>query len=559
MKKPLISISLFLIIVLGFFFRFIGLTQIPAGFNWDEASVGYNAYSLLETGRDEFGRSWPIFIESFGDYKTGLYSIALVPIIKHFGLSIFSVRILNVFVGTSAILASYFLGLTYFKKQSSALILALLMATSPLTIHFSRFTLEWYAALPLFLVGMSLIISDKKRQLKLPLGAFFLGFSLYWYHSLRLFLPLLLICYVITYKTKILKNPKTLIISLFVGALTITPLFLSLKQSNILARPQAVAIFSNEDHQRTQIEGLYRFTVSSFPLKRVFTNKAVYYGQEIAYRYLSHFSLDFLFFGKDATPRISVYPIGKMQLVLLPFLLIGFIQIFKKYKHHRLLLGWILLSPLPASLTNDAPHGLRSLFLLPALLIVVVIGLNKSYQHLNKIKKSWQKSFILSIGGILFFSNFLLQMSQYFLFYPELTSSYWQADQQDMIKKLQQYENEFPNIVVTKFDGQPHIFYAFFTQLDPKIYQKEVQNQEESFNTRISKLGKIKFGIQKTDYCQLNTLIITKDYLDILNLEPIDITYLPNRFHNPKEAFYFYDTNDPIIQEKVCVNETTKK
>jgi len=41
---------------------------------WDEASLGYNAYSILQTGRDEYGKLLPLIFKSFGDYKPGLYA-----------------------------------------------------------------------------------------------------------------------------------------------------------------------------------------------------------------------------------------------------------------------------------------------------------------------------------------------------------------------------------------------------------------------------------------------------------------------------------------------------
>jgi len=47
---------LVLILVLGFSLRLIGLSSRPLGFTWDEAALGYNAYSLLLTGKDEHER-----------------------------------------------------------------------------------------------------------------------------------------------------------------------------------------------------------------------------------------------------------------------------------------------------------------------------------------------------------------------------------------------------------------------------------------------------------------------------------------------------------------------
>ncbi|KKQ38117.1 MAG: hypothetical protein US53_C0001G0022 [Candidatus Woesebacteria bacterium GW2011_GWA1_37_7] len=45
---------LLLIILLAAFLRFWKLGSYPA-LNADEAAIGYNAYSLLETGKDEHG------------------------------------------------------------------------------------------------------------------------------------------------------------------------------------------------------------------------------------------------------------------------------------------------------------------------------------------------------------------------------------------------------------------------------------------------------------------------------------------------------------------------
>ena len=47
-------IILFLILILGVFLRFWKLGQTPKGFYLDEAALGYNAYSIMETGKDEY-------------------------------------------------------------------------------------------------------------------------------------------------------------------------------------------------------------------------------------------------------------------------------------------------------------------------------------------------------------------------------------------------------------------------------------------------------------------------------------------------------------------------
>jgi len=64
MNKTVLSI-LTAIAVLSVLFTLVGKTPVPPGFNADEAAFGYNAYSLLKTGRDEYGTLLPLSIKSF--------------------------------------------------------------------------------------------------------------------------------------------------------------------------------------------------------------------------------------------------------------------------------------------------------------------------------------------------------------------------------------------------------------------------------------------------------------------------------------------------------------
>ena len=80
---------IWLVLLVAFLLRFISLTKFPAGFNADEASFGYDAYSILHTGRDQWGTFMPIVLKSFGDYKSPVYSYLAIPSVAIFGLSVF--------------------------------------------------------------------------------------------------------------------------------------------------------------------------------------------------------------------------------------------------------------------------------------------------------------------------------------------------------------------------------------------------------------------------------------------------------------------------------------
>ena len=93
--------KLIAIIILSFLLRFVLLDKVPPSLNWDEVSQGYNAYSILKTGRDEWGVSFPVTnFRAYGDYPTTFYMYAAIPFIYLFGPSEFSVRLPAVIFGS---------------------------------------------------------------------------------------------------------------------------------------------------------------------------------------------------------------------------------------------------------------------------------------------------------------------------------------------------------------------------------------------------------------------------------------------------------------------------
>ena len=101
MKK---YIPIALIISLAFFLRIYQIASSPPGLYSDETSYGYNAYSLLKTGKDEYGKSWPMTFKSFGDFKPPMTAWLTIPSIAVFGLNEFSVRLPSVLAGTITVL-----------------------------------------------------------------------------------------------------------------------------------------------------------------------------------------------------------------------------------------------------------------------------------------------------------------------------------------------------------------------------------------------------------------------------------------------------------------------
>ena len=119
-KFKLKNYLLILIIFLAFFLRFYKIDEIPPALYWDEASLGYNAYSILKTARDEHGQFLPITnFAAFGDYKPPGYIYFTVPSIAVFGLNEFAIRFPSAFFGILTVLLAYFLTKRLFENPDS--------------------------------------------------------------------------------------------------------------------------------------------------------------------------------------------------------------------------------------------------------------------------------------------------------------------------------------------------------------------------------------------------------------------------------------------------------
>src|SRR5258708_4771339 len=120
LKKVLLAAIIFL----AFFLRFYKVTDDPPSLNWDEVSIAYNAYSIMKTGRDEWGQFLPIHFKSYGEYKLPVQIYGSIPGIAIFGLNELGVRITPVIYGTLTVLVIFLLGWEIFESIYVGLISA---------------------------------------------------------------------------------------------------------------------------------------------------------------------------------------------------------------------------------------------------------------------------------------------------------------------------------------------------------------------------------------------------------------------------------------------------
>lgn len=141
-------ISFFLVI----FLRFTRLGIVPKGINVDEASYGYDAYSLLETGKDVWGER-SVSLKSFGEYKPSGLAYTLIPLVNAFGLSNTTVRLPSAIFGVLTLIVSFLFVRNFLKSSILSGLMVLILGLSPW--HFGLSRLFFEANVGLFFIVMS--------------------------------------------------------------------------------------------------------------------------------------------------------------------------------------------------------------------------------------------------------------------------------------------------------------------------------------------------------------------------------------------------------------------
>ena len=124
------------IVIFGSILRLTFTTVNPPSLNWDEVSHGYNAYSILETGKDEWGVRLPLIFKAYGDFKLPVY--IYITAISEFllGLNVLAVRLPSILAGITSIIFTFKLVKLLFKNNFLALLSAFLVTIEPWSLFF---------------------------------------------------------------------------------------------------------------------------------------------------------------------------------------------------------------------------------------------------------------------------------------------------------------------------------------------------------------------------------------------------------------------------------------
>ena len=410
--------------LLALFLRLVELDRVPAGFFHDEAEKAYSAYSVARVGgvfdftklQSRASVGWggaaavtpafsrhPLFVNVWGSYTSMAYQYGALPVLSVAGLEVRAARLPAALTGALTVLVAFVLALRLTRRARVAVWTALFLTVSPWHLVFSRWAAQGILV-PLFLslavwAWSGVFRKGRVRQGRLLVSAVCFPLAFYCYSGAEPFLLAFWGWLVWIGRREILRHARALAPAALV--------FL------ILLIPTLVALLGGSG------EGMGRFNrLSVWGMDAPLTFRALVFLKN----YLAHFSPQFLFLSGDANPRHAVEGFGEMLWVEAPLLVAGLFRVCKRVRNpraraERLLLGWFLLAPLSAALTNEGiPHALRTLHALPCPQILCALG---GLELGGWVRRRWRKGYWLARGGALVWGlNAVVFLAAFFVLYP---------------------------------------------------------------------------------------------------------------------------------------------
>ncbi len=477
-KKLFILLCIFF---LGFIIRFLQINQIPPGLNRDEASIGYTAFSLLKTGKDEYGSYLPISFKSFGDWKLPTYIYITVPFVALLGLNELAVRFPSVLLAALTTINVFFLTTilisrdddqNYREKKIIPYIAALLFSLSPWSIHLSRNASEASSSIFFITLGLILFLKSHNNLTTKILSSLILAIPMYTYHGNHIFIPLLYIGLFI-FSGKKEKFPKFLLPLL---TFIIAALFIYSQTLHVADRTKISGLFiTNDAYTIHDSIDLNRLDHKTDIFAKLFHNKPLFLVASVLNNYIRGFSPEFLFITGGDNIQHNIPNFGNLYLWDVPFLITGVYVVLKnKFKYKNIILWWLIISPIAASITRDAPHTNRMASFIPLPQIIIAIGIVFFLYHFLRIYKYYIAIFSIAIIAALLFINVAIWGDRYFIHFPIKREASWGGGFKELISKVEGYKDQYREIIIDRPTYSPYIYFLFYEKIDPAIFQKEV-------------------------------------------------------------------------------------
>lgn len=481
------------IVLLAAVLRLVALDATPPSLYWEEAALGYDAYSILLTGKDHHGNPWPVVaFESFGDWKPALYFYTAVPSIALLGLNEWGVRVPSAMAGIGIVLAVGWmlaeLRTTQRLPHRLVLIGMVVTAISPWAIQFSRGA--WEANMATFLIALGM--ASGLRWLRLSRRSTYsewwllptmtlLILSMYTYHSARIVAPLLGMVLVgwrffgdkLSQIFKHMSKVKWQWLLMIVVAVAIAlPLLNSLRNPTFSQRFNETNIFA--DLQVLQESVSLQEASGNTIWAKLLYHRYVWYARAVSLNALTHLRFDFLFLSGDSNPRHSTGFVGLFYIMEILPLLVGLVVRWQAPKGSKaFVMIWISIAIAITALTKATPHSLRILVSLPAWIMLITFGWESIWNFVERRGRYVSAVVVLGIVG-LYVTSFAQYWRYYTKVYPVVAAHDWQYGYREMITAVRALQEKYPSqpVLVSRGEGRPAMYYWFMNAVDPRRVQE---------------------------------------------------------------------------------------
>lgn len=475
MKLNWSRIIFWLIVIVAIGIRVYRLGELPYGFHVDEAKLAWNAWSIWKTGADDWQNKFPMYYNSFGDYRpTGIFYL-IAPVLGILGRSVLAVRILPAMIGGLTVVAVYFLVRQIADKNKNylALMAAGLLAINPWHINVSRATSEVIVSIFLAIWGLVFLVKTvkEKKWLWSLLAILFLGGSCFFYHTIRVLAPLMAGITVIYFWKTIRKKNNWLAIGIVVILGILTIFFVTDK--NARGRMNQVSVFKDLG-VRYQLEKMpFEEGQNKVLVARIFHNKAVVYGRRFVEEYLSYINPSFLVNNNPKPERYMTSHMGLMTYAEVFILLVGLVVIARG-NSSWLLIALLLISPIVAAMTTeDAPNLHRAMLMVPFLVMIEAVGVWWLIEVTNK--RRW----IIGVCVLGWGLNWIYYWHMYSVHTRLSPLAYSRnAGETEMVDFVNKNSSTYNKVILPSFPDSPYPWLGFFGNYDAEEFNKYAKLRE---------------------------------------------------------------------------------
>lgn len=530
------KVLLIFLILISVILRFYQLGQIPPEVNIDEASQGYNAFSILKTGQDRFGQTAPILFRSFGSYQAPLYTYLTIIPTFFFGNSIFTIHFISAISGVLLTIITYLIVISsdLKNKKAYAFMAGLVVAVSPWPIFFSRVGAEANLGVAIFALSIFLFYLSLSRIILFIPACIILGLSTHAYYSERILSFLFLGIFIFLFRKTLLNHKKIITLGLVLFALTLIPHLLIANTDAFTKRVSQVQ-YINSPNTNTSLGSTRKFTA----------------------QYFIYFSPKSLFFDIDPQTGRSIPDLSSFyRWMVVPYIFGLFVLIKTKQTNlTKILISLVVISPIPAALTTDPFNTTRVLIFLWVASIIIAFGTIQIFSLIKpKLLQIFLAILLIATSALsLYISYFVL------LKYERAERAYASIKLLEQIKPMQ--DKTF--VIDSTRDLSTGIRYAYLLSFDPvKIQQRfkaaignnyyQNSNFEELYLLDNIEVRPVvwKEDIYKDQILVMDNLAVSKSQIDEHFLAPVfEITD-----HAGNIIFTAYQTN-PL---KKCQSDKDK-